>query len=83
MSKQQSSDGDTTDNTPGISPSVIVLKTTADVTWRLFVPTITCTLLGVRADEMFETKPVMMFVGIALGVWLAYILVKRQLKKVT
>lgn len=68
------------DSSSSVSPSVI-LATMADTTWRMFVPTVGLLLLGVWADGQFATKPWLMFIGLALGVIFAVILVKRQISE--
>lgn len=62
--------------------SIIPLMTTiGDTTWRMFVPAIGFTLLGVWCDHVWHTKPWLMIVGIALGFLGAYLLVSRQYKQ--
>lgn len=55
-----------------------LLASAADTTWRMFVPTIGFTMLGVWLDQQWHTKPWLMFVGIALGFVFACLLVRRQ-----
>ena len=55
-----------------------LLTSAADTTWRMFVPTIGFTFLGVWLDQQRHTKPWLMFVGIGLGFVFAYLLVRRQ-----
>lgn len=56
-----------------------LLSTIGDTTWRMFVPSVGFTLLGVWLDGHFGTKPWLMFIGIAIGFCGAYLLVKKQL----
>ena len=73
------------DKTPvPIDPSTVAMLvgTIGDTTWRMFVPTIGMTILGLLVDKWLHTTPWIMIAGIAIGIWLAYLLVKRQLKKV-
>jgi hypothetical protein len=67
---------------PETSPVVLLLGTIGDTTWRMFVPTIGLTILGLLADKQFHTTPWIMVVGIVLGALLAGILVRRQIKEV-
>ena len=63
----------------------VLMGTIGDTTWRMFVPSVGFTLLGVWADGNFNTKPWLMIVGIAVGFLSAFLLVKKQidsLKKV-
>jgi hypothetical protein len=71
------------ENTPpdrrGVST---ILGTIGDTTWRMFIPTIGLTILGLMADKWLHTTPWIMTGGIILGAYLAYVLVMRQIKKV-
>ena len=53
--------------------------TIADTTWRMFVPSVGFTLLGVWADSQTDTKPWLMVAGIIVGAASAYLLVSRQI----
>lgn len=55
--------------------------TIADTTWRMFVPSVGFTLLGVWADSQMHTKPWLMVAGIIVGAASAYLLVSRQIGK--
>ena len=57
----------------------VLLGTIGDTTWRMFVPSVGLTLLGVWADAQFGTKPWLMVVGIVLGFFGAFLLVKKQI----
>lgn len=63
------------------SSSLTLVAAMADTTWRMFVPTIGFTLLGVWLDQQWQTKPWCMALGIVIGACFAYILVKRQLNQ--
>ncbi|HEX7483604.1 MAG TPA: AtpZ/AtpI family protein [Candidatus Saccharimonadales bacterium] len=67
---------------PSTSTVVILLTTIADTTWRMFIPTIGLTILGLMADKWLQTTPWIMVVGIILGAYLAYVLVRNQIRKV-
>lgn len=56
----------------------VLLSTIGDTTWRMFVPSVGLTLLGVWADGEFGTKPWLMVLGIILGFFGAFLLVKKQ-----
>lgn len=65
--------------------SVLMAKTIAGTTWRMFVPTIGFTLVGLAADYCYGTKPWLMVSGVALGfavsfglVWLQIVQIRRQ-----
>ena len=55
-----------------------ILVAIGDTTWRMFVPSVGFTLLGVWADGSFGTKPWLMVVGIVAGFLGAFLLVKKQ-----
>ena len=61
---------------------ILVFSTVGDTTWRLFIPTIGGTLLGLWADKSWDTTPWLTIAGIILGSVIAIALVRAQLKKV-
>lgn len=68
--------------------SVLMAKTIAGTTWRMFVPAIGFTLVGLAADYCYGTKPWLMVSGVALGfavsfglVWLQIAQIRRQESK--
>lgn len=67
---------------PPKQSTVLLLLTIADTTWRLFIPTVGFTIMGLLADKQFGTKPWIMVAGIIFGVTTAYLLVRSQIKKV-
>lgn len=67
---------------PDPTTVILLLSTIGDTTWRMFVPTVGMTVLGVILDNMFATKPWMTVLGIGLGTVIAGLLVRRQLQKV-
>ena len=75
-------DSDRTPSPPDKSTVILLLGTIGDTTWRMFIPTIGLTILGLLADKQFGTTPWIMVVGIITGSLLAYVLVRRQIKKV-
>lgn len=75
-------DGDKKTTPPDQSTVILLLGTMGDTTWRMFVPTIGLTVLGLLADKWLHTTPWIMIVGIVLGALGAFILVRRQMKEV-
>jgi hypothetical protein len=75
-------DDDKKPTPPEKSTVILLLGTIGDTTWRMFIPTIGLTVLGLLADKQFHTTPWIMVVGIILGTLLAAALVRRQIKKV-
>lgn len=67
---------------PNSSTVILLFTTMADTTWRLFVPTVGLTILGLVLDKNMNTTPWLMIAGIVLGSIIAILLVKQQLKKV-
>ena len=68
---------------PDKSTVILLLSTIGDTTWRMFIPTIGFTILGVMADRQFESKPWFTFIGIAIGVVIAAQLIRRQIQRVS
>jgi F0F1-type ATP synthase assembly protein I len=69
---------------PATSPRVVMLLffTVADTTWRLFVPTIGGTILGIWLDHTYELTPLCTILGVTLGTLAAFMLVYMQMRKV-
>ncbi|HMS92955.1 MAG TPA: AtpZ/AtpI family protein [Candidatus Saccharibacteria bacterium] len=70
------------DDTPAPSSremAVSLVKTMGDTTWRMFVPTIGLTILGLVIDDHQSTKPWMTIAGIIVGTIITVLLVRRQL----
>jgi F0F1-type ATP synthase assembly protein I len=78
-SKQSVSDDQ---KAPDTEHTGVMLATIGDTTWRMFVPSIGCTLLGVWADRHFGVSPWLMITGIVLGFFGAFLLVKKQLSDI-
>ena len=79
-SKGPISDGQKTGQKPTETEALgEILATIGDTTWRMFVPSVGFTLLGVWADGQLDTKPWLMVVGIVVGFTGAALLVKKQI----
>jgi len=76
------SEGDDRKTPPAISTVILLLGTIADTTWRMFIPTIGLLILGLLADRRLHTTPWIMILGLLVGSYLAYVLVRRQIKRV-
>lgn len=74
--------GDEKNVPPDSSTVILLLLTIGSTTWRLFVPSIGFTVLGLLLDKQFKTTPWIMTVGIILGATVAALLIRSQLKKV-
>lgn len=62
--------------------ATLLMKTMAGTTWRVFLPTISLTLLGLWLDNVINMKPWLTFGGIAIGVIVAAVLVWLQVAKI-
>jgi hypothetical protein len=78
----------TSSDKPGDSPTpppkstdastvILLLGIAGDTTWRMFVPVIGGTVLGIWGDHSFGTKPWATVVGVAV----AALLIRQQFKK--
>jgi len=67
---------------PPKQSTVLLMLTIADTTWRLFIPLVGLTILGLIIDKQMGTTPWVMVGSIVLGAIIAVLLVKMQLKKV-
>ena len=61
---------------------VLLLGDIADTAWRMFVPVIGLTILGLLADKQYHTTPYLLILGLILGCVLAALLVRNQLKRI-
>lgn len=82
MSTSPNEKGESPTPPPEKSTVVLLLGDIGDTTWRMFVPTIGFTLVGLYVDSQLHTKPWCMIAGIIIGSVCAGYLVKRQLQKV-
>ena len=73
--------GDETSLPPKHS-TVLLMLTIADTTWRLFIPLVGATILGLWADKQVGTKPWLMVIAMIIGAVVACLLVRTQIKKV-
>ena len=62
--------------------ATLLMKTMAGTTWRVFLPTIGLTFLGLWLDNVINMKPWLTFGGIAIGVIVAAVLVWLQVAKI-
>lgn len=76
------SDRKPSDNQTSSETTMLLMGTFLDTTWRMFVPSVGFTLLGVWADGQFDTKPWFMFAGIVVGFIGAGMLIRKQISNV-
>ena len=60
-----------------------IVQSFADTTWRIAVPVVGMTMLGIYVDTHYGTKPWLTLTGTVIGFVLAGLLVKRQIKAVS
>lgn len=77
-----SNNDDNNQTPPSASTVILLLGTIGDTTWRMFVPTIGLTILGVYLDNQFDTKPWLTVAGIVIGTVIAGLLIRSQLRNV-
>ena len=68
----------TTNGDPGLGLGDVALAF-LDTTWRIAVPVVAFTLLGIFVDLHLGTKPWLTLLSVVLGFGAAGLLVKRQL----
>lgn len=73
----------TTDRPPTTTKAaILLLLTIADTTWRVFVPTIGGTILGLVLDNTFGVAPLLTIVMIMIGFVVTTLLIIQQLRAV-
>ncbi len=65
---------------PKTGDVLVLFGTLADTTWRLFIPTLGGTILGLWGDHSFDTKPWLTISGVVIGAILSLSLIIVQLK---
>ena len=70
-----------TEGQPDKSAALILFMIAADTTWRMFVPTLGGTLLGLWLDKMFNAEPWYSIGGLAIGIIITAFLIRQQYKK--
>lgn len=77
-----SNKGDKPPTPPDRSTVILLLADIADTTWRMFVPTLMLTALGLWADNKYNTGPWLSLAGVLTGCVIAALLVKKQFKRI-
>lgn len=71
----------TSDNTVSRETFTSLGLAMVGVTWRMCVPMLGLFFVGLWLDSLFNSKPWLMFSGLAVGAAAAVILVRQQIKK--
>lgn len=74
--------GRTTKTQSGLSGPMLILATALDTTWRVFIPPIGGTFLGIWLDHTFNITPVATIVCLILGTIVSLLLIVKQLRDV-
>lgn len=65
------------------SPTMVVLATIGDTTWRMFVPVLGGAIIGYGIDKLVASRPVGVLGGTFIGSIIAAVLVYMQYKAAT
>ena len=65
------------------SPTMVVLATIGDTTWRMFVPVLGGAIIGYGIDKLVASRPVGVLAGTFIGSIIAAVLVYMQYKAAT
>lgn len=77
----QSSDTSPTPPNQHRSTALLMLADIADTTWRMFFPTLSLMALGMWADGVWETAPLLILLGLGVGILIAALLVRQQFQR--
>ena len=64
------------------STVILLLSTIGDTTWRMFVPTLGGTGLGLWVDAQANTTPWLGLTGLGIGIGITALLMRQQFKNV-
>lgn len=81
MSAAAAKNSDEKPKPPEKSAALILFATAADTTWRMFVPTLGGTLIGLWLDGQWKTEPLCSLAGLGIGIGITALLVRQQYKK--
>lgn len=65
------------------STVILLLSTIADTTWRMFLPTLGGTALGLWLDDIWGTTPWVGIAGLVVGIAITTVLMRQQFKNVS
>jgi hypothetical protein len=67
---------------PSSSTALLMIGTVADTTWRLFVPTLGGTSIGIWAGSIYDIRSWAVIAGVVVGFLISAGLIYMQLRKV-
>ncbi|HSH18051.1 MAG TPA: AtpZ/AtpI family protein [Candidatus Saccharimonadales bacterium] len=68
------------DSKPSV-PKLRVGREIADTTWRMTVPVVIFTFIGIFFDLRLGSAPWLTFLGVVVGFYFAIVLIKQQIKR--
>jgi len=74
--------GRTTKQQSALSAPMLIFITALDTTWRMFIPPLVGTFLGIGLDQLFGIAPIATIVCLLAGAILSAILIIKQLRDV-
>ena len=81
MSSAAAKNSDDKPKPPEKSAALILFMIAADTTWRMFIPTLGGTLLGLWIDSMLKSKPWFAVGGLVVGIIITAFLIRQLYKK--
>ncbi len=57
-----------------------VVREIADTTWRMTIPVVIFAFIGIFIDVKLDSKPWVTLLGVAVGFYFAYVLIRKQIK---
>ncbi len=81
MSSAAAKNSDDKPKPPEKSAALILFMIAADTTWRMFIPTLGGTLLGLWIDSMLKTEPWFAVGGLVVGIIVTTFLIRQLYKK--
>ena len=82
MSSAAAKSSDDKPKPPEKTTALILLATAADTTWRMFVPTLGGTFVGLWADGAWHISPWGGIGGLMIGIVITALLIRQQYKEV-
>ena len=81
MSAAPARNSDDKPSKPEQNAAFILFSIAADTTWRMFIPTLGGTLIGLWLDGIYGTEPWCGIGGLAIGIVITAFLIRQQYKQ--